>query len=150
MKTALALLLVLPLASTALAAGKPAAKPSNSEQELINMESDWAKASVARDAAALSRIVASDWHGQNHQGKYYDRAAMIHEIVAGDEKLSSMTNHDLHVRFLGADHAIVQGMDDESGVTKGKTVHEVYSWTDVYEKRNGHWVAIASQNTKVK
>jgi hypothetical protein len=146
MKMAIPAILALVLASGASAQ----AKAANDPQELINMEAAWAKASVARDAAALSRIVASDWHGQNHQGKYYDRAAMIHEIVAGDEKLSSMANHDLHVRFLGADHAIVQGMDDESGVTKGMTVHEVYSWTDVYEKRNGHWVAVASQNTKVK
>jgi hypothetical protein len=146
MKMAIPAILALVLASGASAQ----AKAANDPQELINMEAAWAKASVARDAAALSRIVASDWHGQNHQGKYYDRAAMIHEIVAGDEKLSSMANHDLHVRFLGADHAVVQGMDDESGVTKGKTVHEVYSWTDVYEKRNGHWVAVASQNTKVK
>jgi hypothetical protein len=146
MEIAIPAILALVLASGASAQ----AKAANDPQELINMEAAWAKASVARDAAALSRIVASDWHGQNHQGKYYDRAAMIHEIVAGDEKLSSMANHDLHVRFLGADHAVVQGMDDESGVTKGKTVHEVYSWTDVYEKRNGHWVAVASQNTKVK
>jgi len=32
----------------------------------------------------------------------------------------------------------------------GKKISEVYSWLDVYQKRNGHWVAVASQNAKVK
>ena len=27
---------------------------------------------------------------------------------------------------------------------------EVYSWTDIYERRGGKWVAVASQNTPVK
>ena len=114
------------------------------------MEAAWAKAAVARDCAALTRIVAPDWQGQNQHGKYYDRAAMIHQTTAGEEKLTSMVNHDVHVRFIGNDHAIVQGMDNKSGVKKGKTVNEVYSWTDIYEKRGGQWVAIASQNTPVK
>ncbi|MFL6728235.1 MAG: nuclear transport factor 2 family protein [Sphingomicrobium sp.] len=146
MKTAIPVMLAVVLASAASAQPKAA----NNPQDLVNMEMAWSKAAVARDAAALSRIVAPDWTGQNHRGKMYNRAAMIHETTAGEEKLTSMVNHDVHVRFIGNDHAIVQGMDNESGVTKGKTVKEVYSWTDVYEKRGGHWVAIASQNTPVK
>ena len=139
------------IAAIILASGTSAqAAAANDPQQIVAMESAWAKAAVERDAAALNRIVAPDWHGQNHNGKLYDRAAMIHETVAGHEKLTSMNNHDLHVRFLGPDHAVVQGMDDESGVVAGKKVNEVYSWTDVYEKRGGHWVAVASQNTKVK
>ena len=145
MKIALALLLVLPLASTAYAAPKPAAP----EQDLINMETAWAKALVAHDTAALNRIVAPDWHGQNQGGKWYDRAAMVSSVGTTD-KYSAMTNHDLHVRFVGADMAIVQGMDTETSTHKGKSSSGVYSWTDIYQKRGGHWVAIASQNTPVK
>lgn len=125
-------------------------KTANNSQDLVNLEAAWSKAAVARDAAALNRIVAPDWHGQNEKGKMMDRAAMVQQTVSGDEKLSAMTNHDVHVRFIYGDHAIVQGMDNETGTIKGKTVHQVYSWTDIFEKRNGHWVAIASQNTPVK
>jgi uncharacterized protein (TIGR02246 family) len=143
MKLAIPAMIAVVLASAASAAG-------NNPQDLVNMEAAWAKAAVARDSAALARIVAPDWKGQNEHGKIYDRAAMIHQTTAGEEKLTSMVNHDVHVRFIGNDHAIVQGMDNESGVKKGKTVNEVYSWTDIYEKRGGQWVAIASQNTPVK
>ena len=148
MKYAIPALVALTLAwPVAAAPSKPAA---NNPQDLINMEDAWAKAAVARDAAALARIVAPDWKGQNQKGKMYDRAAMIKETTAGEEKLTSMVNHDLHVTFLGPDHAIVQGMDNETGIRAGKPVKETYSWTDVYEKRGGKWVAVASQNTPVK
>ena len=146
--------LVIPFAATivfasataALAAGPSANKP----QDLIALEAAWSKAAVARNAAALTRMVAPDWTGQNEHGKIMNRAAMIQHTVAGEERLTSMTNHDVHVRFIGNDHAIVQGMYSESGVSKGKKVDKVYSWTDIFEKRHGTWVAIASQNTPVK
>ena len=146
MKIAIPLILAVALASAASAQPKAA----NNPQDLVNIETAWSKAAVARDAAALSRIVAPDWTGQNEHGKMMNRAAMIKHTVAGPEKLSAMTNHDVHVRFIGNDHAIVQGMDNETGMTKGKKVNQVYSWTDIFEKRGGHWVAIASQNTPVK
>src|SRR6476469_1996513 len=62
MKTAIPAMLALVLASGASAQ----AKAANNPQELINIENAWAKAAVARDAATLNRIVAPDWHGQNH------------------------------------------------------------------------------------
>ena len=146
MKLAIPAMIAVALASAASAQPKAA----NNPQELVNLEAAWSKAIVARDGGAISHIVAADGHGQNDKGKLMDRAAMIHETLTGAEKLSAMTNHDVHVRFIGGDHAFVQGMDDETGTAKGKAVHRVYSWTDIFEKRDGHWVAIASQNTPVK
>ena len=124
-------------------------QPMNNEQELVRMEEAWAKALVANDAAALNRIIAPDWHGQNQDGAYYDRAALLKSFADGTDKISAMTNHDVHVRFIGADLAIVQGQDTETSTHKGKSASGVYSWTDIFQKRNGQWVAIASQNTPV-
>jgi hypothetical protein len=59
-----------------------------------------------------------------------------------------MSNHDVNVRVM-RNVAIVQGMDDEKSSYKGKDGSGTYSWTDVFEKRGGKWVAIASQVTKV-
>lgn len=146
MKLTLTALIALTIAMPV--AAKPAA-PSG-EQELINMEAAWAKALVAHDPAALSRVVAADWHGQNQGGHWTDRAAMLKDMTSGVDKVSAMTNHDMHVRFVGADLGFVQGMDTETSTHKGKSSSGTYSWTDIYQKRDGHWVAIASQNTPVK
>lgn len=117
--------------------------------DVVALEASWSKAVVAHDFAMIKAIIAPDWHGQNTSGKYTDRAALLADLVSGKDKVSSMTNHDVHVRFVG-NLAIAQGMDTEVSSHDGKSTSGTYSWMDVFEKRAGHWVAIASQNTLVK
>ena len=144
MKRALSALLAFSFAA-AVAAPAIAAGPGD---ELVGMEAAWSKAMVAKDWAALKRIVAPDWHGQNQGGKRVDRAAMLADFTNGTDRIRSMTNHDVTVRIVG-DIAIVQGMDNEVSTHKGKSSSGTYGWTDIFQKRAGHWVAIASQNTPV-
>lgn len=130
-------------------AAQPAPMAASGEQELIALEDTWMKALQAGDAATLNRIIAPDWHAQNQSGTWYDRAAMVKSFTDGTDKITKATNHDVHVRFIGADLAIVQGRDSEVSTHKGKPSSGEYSWTDVFQKRDGQWVAIASQNTPV-
>lgn len=160
MKTAIIASLLLPLASIAFAQPQAPATPAaanseaqapaaatSSEQELIAMETAWSKALVDRDTAALNKILAPDWKMQDEHGRQTDRAGFFKDFA--DEKVSAMTNHDVHVRFVAPDLAIVQGMDNETSTTKGKSTSGTYSWTDIFQKRDGQWVAIASQDTPV-
>lgn len=117
--------------------------------ELVAIEASWSKAVVAKDAAAVSRIVADDWIGQNADGGRATKAKMLAGLKTGADSATMMTNHDVHVRIIG-DIAIVQGADDEKSMHMGKDVSGTYTWTDIFQKRAGHWVAIASQNTPVK
>ena len=133
------------LAATALATASFAATPSD---ELVAREASWSRAMVAKDVTALKDIIAPDWIGQNQTGKQTTRAAFLTSIASGEDKISSMTNHDVHVRIIG-DLAIVQGMDTEESTHKGASSSGVYSWLDVFQKRGGKWVAIASQNTPI-
>jgi len=125
----------------------PAMATPSGEQELIKMEEAWSKALVAGDKDALGRIIAPDWRMQNEVGVATDRDSYFKNF--GDNKFSAMTNRDVHVRFVGDDLAIVQGLDTETSTHKGKDTSGTYSWTDIFQKRNGQWVAIASQNTPV-
>jgi ketosteroid isomerase-like protein len=127
---------------SALAADDPKA-------ELIKLEADWSKASVAKDAATISKIIAPDWVGQGQDGKPSTRETVLADMKSGKDVATSMTNHDVHVRIIG-DIAIVQGADDEKSTHEGKDSSGTYTWTDVFQKRSGHWVAIASQSTPVK
>jgi uncharacterized protein (TIGR02246 family) len=117
------------------------------DQELVRMEEAWSKALVAGDKAALGKIIAPDWRMQNERGTATDRDTYFKNL--GDNKFSAMTNRDVHVRFVGDDLAIVQGLDTETSTHKGKNTSGTYSWTDIFQKRNGQWMAIASQNTPV-
>lgn len=118
------------------------------EQKLIDLETAWSKALVARDIAALSNIVADDWSGQDDSGTKLHKASFIELFKKGTVSITKMTNHDVSARVFG-NVAVVQGMDDETSASKGKDTSGTYTWTDVFENRGGKWVAIASQITKV-
>ena len=124
-----------------------AADMSTTQQKLVDMEAAWSKAIVAKDAAAVSAIVADDWMGQNPGGKMEDKAGLLADMKSGTTAATSMTNHDVHVRVMG-NMAVVQGADDEKSIDKGKDSSGAYTWMDVFENRGGKWVAIASQVTK--
>lgn len=144
MKTALPTLITIAVAA-AIPLASASAAPGD---DLIAIEAAWSKALVAKDMGFLSRTVAPDWHGQNQGGKRIDRATMLASISSGEDKITSITNHDVTVRLVG-DLAIVQGMDDEVSTHKGKDSSGTYGWTDVFQKRGKRWVAIASQGTLV-
>ena len=65
-----------------------------------------------------------------------------------NRKTTAIKDHDVVVRAFG-NIAVVQGYDDARGAHKGRDSSGTYGWTDVFQNRNGHWVAIASQTTKV-
>jgi ketosteroid isomerase-like protein len=130
------------------AVGFGAFAATDAKDELVGIEASWSKAIVAKDAATIGKIVAPEWTGQNSSGKSETKDKMLADLKAGVDSSTSMTNHDVHVRIIG-DVAIVQGSDDEKTMHKGKDVSGTYTWMDIFQKRGGHWVAIASQSTPV-
>lgn len=128
-------------AGTAMAA-------EDATKTLTDLEAKWSAASLTHDAKAVDQIVASDWVGRGWRGDQSDKAKLLKNVADKTSKTTAIKNHDVVVRAFG-DIAVVQGYDDETGMEKGKDSSGTYSWTDVFQKRNGQWLAIASQNTKV-
>jgi hypothetical protein len=122
---------------------------TSDEKVLIDIEAKWSKAEAAHDVATVDAILAPDWTAQGSSGKVETKAKNLADMKAGDDKVASMANHDVHVKIFG-DIAVVQGADDEKSSHKGKDTSGTYTWTDVFQKRGGHWMAVASQNTEVK
>lgn len=134
---------MLIMTGSALAAGMAA-----KEQQLVDLEAAWSKAITAKDTAAISSIVADDWMGQNDSGKMQNKSGFLADIKSGAMSAAKMTNRDVNVRIMRG-IAVVQGADDEKSSYKGKDTSGAYTWMDVFEKRDGQWLAIASQVTKV-
>jgi hypothetical protein len=67
----------------------------------------------------------------------------------GPYSIIEKIGYDLHVRVIG-NVAFVQGFDDEKSSYKGKDNSGTYNWLDVWENRNGRWVSVATQLTKVE
>ena len=116
-------------------------------QTLQAMEQAWLNAEKNHDAAAFEKIAADDWIAITPDGKSQTKAERAAEIKAANT--TSATMGDMKVRVFG-DTAVVTGTDDEVTMEGGKKSSGHYVWTDVFVKRNGKWLAVASQTSQIR
>lgn len=116
-------------------------------QTLQGMEQTWLNAEKNHDAATFEKLVADDWVAITPDGKTQTRAERAAEIKGSH--VGSATLGNMKVRVFG-DTAVVTGTDDETTTHDGKETTGHYVWTDVFVKRHGQWLAVASQTAQVK
>jgi len=121
---------------------------ARTEQYIQDQEAAIGQAMIRKDITTLSKLVGDDWTIQNDSGVVGTKAGFINDIKTGTLVVSKFQLHDLRVRVIG-DVAIVQGSDDEVSSYAGKDGSGTFNWLDVWAKRNGKWVSIATQLTKV-
>lgn len=126
-----------------------ASATSAGEKEIMDIEAALGQAMIHRDTTTLSKFVADDWTIQNDSGVMGSKAGFIHDVKSGRLIITSFKLHDLHVHMLG-NVAYVQGFDDEKSSYDGENNSGTYNWLDVFERRDGKWVSVATQLTKVK
>lgn len=123
-----------------------AQNPSPDELTLRHLEQTWVDAFLHKDSASLSRILANDWHGQYPWGNE-DRTQALAALSSSKAGIESLTLGPMRVRIFG-ETAFIQGSDDEKSTFDGKDTSGHFTWTDIFARRNGHWVAVASQLTR--
>jgi len=120
---------------------------ADTAKTLEGMEQTWLDAEKNHDPATFEKLVADDWIAITPDGKRQtktERSANINNSHMGSASLGPMD-----VRVFG-DTAIVTGTVEESTKENGKQSKRHYAWTDVFVKRNGKWLAVASQTALVK
>ena len=139
-------ILAASLLLTCTAIAKDAPTP---ETKIAAFEADLGQAMIHKDIATLSNLVADDWTIQDASGSMGTKAGFINDVKSGKLVVTSFKIHDLHVRVLG-NVAFVQAFDDETSSYEGKENSGTYNWLDVWVNRDGHWVSVATQLTKVE
>jgi hypothetical protein len=127
---------------------RQAAVAVDDERELIRLEQAYAEALINKDRAFLMRFYAADWRGGNWMG-FWSKSTMLKSVLNERYVVKSMAVRDLKVRVLG-DVAIVQGVDEEVTSLDGKDTSGKWAFTDLFARRDGQWVAIASHTSEVK
>lgn len=127
---------------------RPPAAAAADERELIRLEQAYARALINKDRAFLMRFYAADWRGGNWMG-FWSKSTMLKSVLNERYVVKSMDLRDLKVRLLG-DLAIVQGVDEEVTSLDGKDTSGKWSFTDLFARRDGQWMAIASHTSEVK
>jgi hypothetical protein len=125
-----------------------APEAATAERQLIDLERQYARALMTKDRAFLMNYYAPDWHGGNWMG-FWTKSTMLKSILDERYVVKSMDLSDFNVRVVG-NVGIVQAVDDEVTSVNGKDTSGKWSFTDVFEWRDGRWVAVASHTSEVK
>ena len=144
-------MILLAAATVSLAFGQAGTTPAKVasqaavEAEFRQIENQWAEADKNKDAAALGRLLADDWIFLSPLGPE-TKAQHLAGLKSGGDKLESITFIEMKVRVFG-NTAVVTGHEHEKSSNNGKDTSGDYLWTDVFVKRQGHWLAVNSQDT---
>lgn len=125
--------------------------PLNDAGQLLYMELEWSVADQKGDTAWFERNLADDYYGVSSlTGKLNTKADDIADIKNRKEVIESAVASDMDVRVEG-NTALVTGVYRLTGRDeKGQPMDRRIRYTDVYVKRDGRWVVIASQGTPIK
>lgn len=126
----------------------PTLAQSGPEAELVRLEQDYARALVAKDMTFLRNFYAPDWRGGNWLG-FFTKSTLLKRLQDRRYLIKSMNVRDVRVRVLG-NVAIVQGVDEEVTSMSGRDTSGTWGFTDVFTRRGGRWVAIASHTTQIE
>jgi len=118
-------------------------------KKIEDFEAALGQAMIHKDIPTLSNLVADDWTIQSDSGTMGTKAGFIDDIKSGALVVTSFRIHDVHVHVIG-NVAFIQAFDDEKSSYKGKDNSGTYNWLDVWENRNGHWVSVVTQLTRVE
>ncbi len=125
------------------------AKGPGVSQTLQQIEHDWLDAMKAADVDKLGAILTDDWVGLGYAGEKSTKLQYLDAVKSGKMVLQSFEFGPMSVKVLGS-VAVVQGTDTEKSTSDGKDSSGKYAWMDVFQKRDGKWVAVRSQTARVK
>jgi ketosteroid isomerase-like protein len=132
----------------------PGRELSDTEREIRELESRWARAVIDGDRAFYESILADDFTHTSHAGAFKTRAQWLAESKSSDRSpaktvYESYGVDDLAVRIYG-DTAVATGRTTPKGKTaSGKEMTGQYRFLRVWVRRNGQWKAVAFQGTRI-
>ncbi len=118
------------------------------EEALLQISRDWSNAVINKDKAALDNILADDYVGTGERGVRNKRQT-ISQATSSALKIESAEDSNMQAMVFG-DTAIVHGMTTVEGTEERQDISGQYRWTDIYERRDGRWQAVASYGTSVE
>ena len=126
----------------------PQAGPANShrieiEQQLREMNDEWVKALVRRNAEVLDRIMAEDFvFAYPLEGD--DKAQFISDVTSGNIRVEYLNRENVTVHIWGSTAALT-AKDSVKWYYNGREFSGHYKLVQVYAERNGEWQLVLVQ-----
>ena len=118
------------------------------ERELIQLERDWDAAFFRNDTAFIASVLAPEFMATYPDGSRGDRAKELANVAAFNKTIDSSTLDEFTVQVYG-DTAVVWFRRRLVGPSKGLRLEVVHRYLDVFVRRDGKWLCVATQSVKV-
>ena len=116
--------------------------------DLAKAAHDYDEAQVASNKAELERLLADDYVLHNSGGQRQDKTSFIADQIAPGYKLEPFVIEEKVEKVMG-NAAVLGGVARAKGTSGGEAYDVTLRFVDVWEKRNGRWVVVLSQATRV-
>jgi hypothetical protein len=143
----LRILCLVTIAATVVAVVADAQVKSD-QQILIELERAWDAAFHRQDATFIESILADEFMATYGDGSRGDKAKELSLVAENNQQVDSRRLDDFVVKTFG-NTAVVWFTQILVGPVNGKPTEIRYRYTDVWVMRNGRWLAVASQSTRV-
>ncbi len=119
------------------------------EKEITKIEHELAAAVLKADLHAMGRYTAPEWVFTAPDGAVQTRDQNWEMWKKGVIKVSALKLDEVKVTVYG-NTAVAFVLDTETTTLDGKDVSGQYRSTDVFVKRDGKWMVIATHSSKVE
>jgi ketosteroid isomerase-like protein len=140
-----ALVVIFILAAAGVFLGQE--RSARMQEEILNVERDFAQAVIKNDAEAVGQFLSDDWIIIDPDGGVIDKARFLGVIKSGALTHEQMDSDDVRIRIYG-DTAIATALTRTKGKFMGQDFTTQERATDVLVKKNGRWRVVFSQLTR--
>ena len=134
----------------AVAVPAPAAqKPVQSDQDvLIELEQRWNEAFYRKDTRFIEGILADEFMATYDDGSRGDKAKELALVADFNQRVESAIPDDFTVKVF-RDTAVVWFTLKLVGIRQGQRSEMQLRYTDVWVIRDGRWLCVSTQSTRV-
>jgi ketosteroid isomerase-like protein len=124
-------------------------RPVQSAQQILEqLERDWVEALQRNDVAFVDSVLAPEFVATYGDGSRGDRVRELQLVKDFNSQVDSWTVGEFTVKVFGQT-AVVWFTQRMVGPIQGKPTEIVTRYMDVFVLRDGKWLCVGSQSTKV-
>jgi ketosteroid isomerase-like protein len=122
--------------------------PSDTEQEIRDMEHKWLEAHLHLDVKLFDELMSDAFIFTGPDGSVQDRTQVLSNFETGAYSFDSFNMDDIHVYSYG-EAAVSSGRILLAGSFQGQDMTGNYRYTNVYAKPKGRWQIVAVQANRI-
>jgi hypothetical protein len=118
------------------------------QQILMRLEREWDAAFLRNDVAFVESVLAEEFIATYDDGSTGDKAKELKLVAEFNQAIESSKLDDFTIKVYDKT-AVVWFTRHLAGPSKGRRLEVSFRYMDVFVLRDGRWLCVASQSTKI-